>query len=87
MHGSEEDLARYLDLPDPSFDGFQGWIIDLRRQLDQPHTLAEAGIVDPDFDRLAEMAFVDPNAEENPVPLGVAELKMLFERAYRGELR
>jgi len=81
-----ERLARYLNLADPSFDGFQNWILDLRSTLAMPHTLKEAGVEDPDFDRLADMAFADPNAAENPVPVGVAELKMLFEKTYEGKL-
>ena len=36
-----ESLARYINLPNPNFDGFMKWILDLRNKLSIPHTLKE----------------------------------------------
>ena len=37
-------VARLLDLPTPGFDAVLSWVLDFRRQLKIPHTLAEIGV-------------------------------------------
>jgi alcohol dehydrogenase class IV len=80
------DLARYLDLPDHSFDGFQDWVLALRKQIGIPATLAEVGVAEAQLDRLAAMAFEDPNTEENPVPLDAEAFRELYLDAIHGRL-
>ncbi len=81
-----ERLARYLGLPDPGFDAVLRWILDLRLALDIPHTLCDLGVPADRLDDLAAMAAADPCAPENPVPVGEAELRQLYEDALEGRL-
>ena len=79
-------LARYLDLPDPSFDAVQDWVLGLRKEIGIVHTLAELGVGEEHIDRLAPMAARDPCCGGNPVPIGEPELRRLFAMAINGDL-
>jgi alcohol dehydrogenase class IV len=37
-------IARVLSLRDPGFEGFLAWVMDMRRDLGIPHSLAEIGV-------------------------------------------
>jgi len=80
-----ERLARYLQLPDSSFDGFVQWIISLRQQLSIPHTLTEMGIVDCDTKRVAQMAAVDPSAASNPIGFSADQYQEICRCAINGD--
>ncbi len=68
--------ARYLGFDDPSLDGVIAWVLDLRRKIGIPNTLARAGVgCRPDPAELAKMAAVDPTASGNPVPLDIPSLE------------
>ncbi len=78
-------LAAYLGL-DASFDAFLAWVLDLRRAVGVPHTLAEFGVP---LDRIGEfcaMAIVDPTAGGNPVKLTQEAARTLYEVAHAGRL-
>jgi alcohol dehydrogenase class IV len=79
-------LAAWLGLERPGFAGVMEWILELRRRLDIPHTLALQGVPRERLDELAAMAAVDPTAGGNPVPVGAAELLRLYEDAFAGRL-
>ena len=79
-------LARYLDLPDPSFQAVLDWILVLREDIGIPADLAALGVTDEHIDQLAEMAAVDPSAGSNPIPLTVANLTALFQNAVQGRI-
>ena len=79
-------LARYLDLPNPSFDAVQDWVLALRAELDIAPTLAELGIRAEHIDELTPMAAIDPSCGGNPVPVGEPELRRMFEMSVSGEL-
>lgn len=79
-----ERLARILALSPPSFDGVMAWVIDLRRRLAIPNGLAAIGVNDKRADEVARKAAADGNAPTNPVPVGVSELRRLFEQALSG---
>jgi alcohol dehydrogenase class IV len=79
-------LARWLDLRNPTFDGFMQWTLDLRREVGIPHTLAELGVKIEHLDRFSEMAAVDPTAGGNPVKAGVPEMRKMYEAAVAGRL-
>ncbi len=81
-----ERLARYLGLPDPSFDAVQNWVLALREDIGIAHTLAEIGVGEEYIDELAPMAAADPTCGGNPIPVGEPELRRMFEMAIRGEL-
>jgi alcohol dehydrogenase class IV len=74
-------LAAYLQLGDDSFDGFIRWILDLRQTLGIPHSLQALGVGSEDFDKIAEMAAVDPSAGGNPVPFDRAAARQVLEMA------
>jgi len=83
---SMQRLARYLELPDPSFDAVLSWIMDLRKELQIPHTIRDLGVDDKRFDLLAAMAVNDPTAAGNPLPLAEADCRTLLENSYTGSL-
>ena len=37
-------IARVLDLPARGFDGFLAWVLEMRRELGIPHSLADIGV-------------------------------------------
>jgi alcohol dehydrogenase class IV len=85
----EERLARlagYIGLAEASFAGFLDWIVELRRQLGIPTTLAGLGVAPESLDRLAAMAEQDPSAGGNPRPFGAAEARQVLDAAMAGRL-
>ncbi|MCB2055577.1 MAG: iron-containing alcohol dehydrogenase, partial [Geminicoccaceae bacterium] len=84
-------LAAWLDLPGAGgggrgCDALLDRILALRESLGIPHTLAELGLVDPDYGHLAAIAVRDPTAAGNPVPLDEEICRTLYDRAHRGVL-
>lgn len=79
-------LAGYLGLSEPTFDAFFAWILDLRREIGIPHTLAELGVDASRLDQLVPMAVADPSTSGNPVPVGPDEMRKLFILAIEGRL-
>ncbi len=77
-------LARYLDLPDPSFQAVVDWILNLREAIGIPADLAALGVREDQIGKLVQMAAVDPSAGSNPLPLTKANLTTLFQNAVRG---
>jgi alcohol dehydrogenase class IV len=80
-------LARFLDLPGEGFDAVMKWMLDLRSELELPHTLE--GV--PGFDeamakRLAPLAVADPSMGGNPIPADAADCERVFIKALRGDL-
>lgn len=77
-----------VDAADTStgFDAFLEWTLELRRQFEMPHTLAELGVPDDRFDELAAMAAADPTALANPVALTTEDFRELFEASHGGAL-
>ena len=78
-------LAAYLGL-EASFDAFLSWVLALRAELGIPHTLAALGVDDRQFDRMSEMAPLDPTAAGNPIPIDARACRRLYETAYLGTL-
>ncbi len=79
-------VARYLGLEKPSFDGVLEWVLALRKEIGIPHTVRELGMREEHLDRFSEMAAVDPTAAGNPIPIGVPELRRMYENALAGRL-
>ncbi len=79
-------LARYLDLPAPSFETVLEWILALREEIGIPRDLAALGVTEGHIEQLAPMALVDPSAGGNPVRLTKANLTTLFRDAVRGHI-
>ncbi len=80
-------LARYLDLPKAGFDGVLGWMLDLRKELGLPHTLAGLPKIHRGLGKeLVEQAAADPSLGSNPKPCTHDELVSVFEKAFDGDL-
>jgi len=79
-------MARYLDLPGHSAESVIEWVLDLRRRVGIPHTLAEIGVREDMIGEAAPMAEHDPSTGGNPVPLKARDYEGLYGRAIRGEL-
>ncbi|MDX1432970.1 MAG: iron-containing alcohol dehydrogenase [Gammaproteobacteria bacterium] len=79
-------LARYLDLPGGDARAVREWVLELRRAIGIPHTLAELGVEESMIGELAPMAVSDPTAPTNPVPLTLEAAETLYARAIRGEV-
>ncbi|WP_372832487.1 iron-containing alcohol dehydrogenase [Pontibacterium sp.] len=79
-----ERLSRYLDLPDPSFDGFMDWVLTMRKQLSIPHTLSALSIDENQAKRIGEMAARDAAANGNPITFSEDQYSDIFLNAVRG---
>jgi alcohol dehydrogenase len=79
-------LAAWIGLPDPGFDAFLAWILDLRRRLSIPHALTELGVGQGDVERLALMAEQDPSAAGNPRRFDSAAARQILEAALAGRV-
>lgn len=79
-------VARYLDLPSPSFDAVLEWVLALRERIGIPPTLADIGVRSSHIEQLAPMAERDPSSATNPVALTTENLSELFSRCIDGRL-
>ena len=80
------DLARYLNLPRPSFHAVIDWTLALRERFEIPHTAATLNIEADRLDDLAAMAAADPTASSNPVPVNANAMLHMYEAAMVGVL-
>ena len=79
-------IARVLDLPARGFDGFLAWVLEMRRALGIPHSLADIGVSADQAAIIGREAAIDPSAGGNPIPVDAAQLEGIFRAAVRGEL-
>jgi alcohol dehydrogenase class IV len=79
-------VAQAVGLQDTSFDALLRWVLDFRRELGIPHTLADIDVPDDQAEEVGRLAAVDPSAGGNPQPLNAAVLTEVFRKAVRGEL-
>ncbi|MCY1307623.1 hypothetical protein D9M70_575590 [compost metagenome] len=86
IEGPMVRLARYLGLPKAGFAGVLDWVVNLRSELDIPHSLADIGIDDGRIEQVGRMAEVDPSAGTNPVSHDAATYSRIFEKALHGRL-
>ncbi len=77
-------LARWLGLARPDFDGFLAFVLELRRTIRIPHTLADLGVTRAHLERLSHLAEADPTAAGNPVPARAPEMRKMYEAALTG---
>ena len=80
------DLARFLNLANPSLDSIIKWVLELRKEVEIPHTLAEIGVDDSHIEALSKMAAVDPTVGGNPITLGVDDMAALYDNAITGNV-
>ena len=80
------DLSRYLNLPQPSFNTFLDWILELRKSLSIPHTLKELIDDESNFEKMSVMAFNDPSTGSNPIELNDKDFLKLYQKSFNGIL-
>jgi alcohol dehydrogenase class IV len=79
-------LAALLGLRDRSFDGVLQWVLELRKQIGIPNTLAELNVSAAQAAALATQAFDDPSTAGNPLPMTVAGFTQLYRNCVEGRL-
>jgi alcohol dehydrogenase class IV len=79
-------LAAFLGLPEHSFAGVLDWIMELRRAIGIPNTLAELGLAEKHATAFARQAYDDPSTGGNPLPMSVEKFAGLYRNCIRGEL-
>lgn len=84
--GRIERVAAYIGLARPGFDGFLGWVLDLRDEIGIPNCLESIGIDAGQAALVGQMAVADPTAGTNPMAFTAREYTELFSRAVAGEL-
>ncbi|HID02406.1 MAG TPA: iron-containing alcohol dehydrogenase, partial [Desulfobacterales bacterium] len=81
-----ERLTRYMQLEETGFDAFLQWILDIRKQLAIPHTLANIDIDGTQAKTVAKMAVEDPSSGGNPIQFTKEEYQQIFINAVQGNL-
>ena len=79
-------LTHYMDLNETGFDGFMDWVLQMRKQLGIPHTLAEIDINDAQAELVGQMAVEDPSAGGNPISFSADQYQQTFKDAVSGNL-
>ena len=79
-------VARVLDLPKPGVDGVLEWVLDFRKELGIPHTLADIGVSLRNPEQIGREAAIDPSAGGNPIPVDAPTLERIFRSAVKGDL-
>ena len=79
-------IARLLDLPGEPFAAVFDWVLEFRKQLKIPHTLAEIGVTLDNPDVIGREAALDPTAGGNPLPTDAQTYARLFRSAVKGDL-
>jgi alcohol dehydrogenase class IV len=63
------------------------WVLELRREIGIPHTLAEIGVKEEHAKPFAPQAFADPSTGGNPLPMTTADFEHLYLNCIRGALK
>jgi alcohol dehydrogenase class IV len=80
-------LAAWLGLAEHSFAGVLQWVLELRRQIGIPDTLAELGVTTAHAKPFAPQAFNDPSTGGNPLPMNEHGFEALYLRCIKGDLQ
>jgi len=86
IEGKMTRLAAYLGLARQSFDGFLDWVLELRRDIGIPDTLAEIGVHEQHAAAFAPQALADPSTGGNPQPMTEDDYRILYLNCIRGKL-
>ncbi len=82
-----EVMARAVNLPSPGFDALFNWVLELRRTLGIPGSLAEIGVNVGNAAVIGQEAEKDPSASGNPIKVNAADLERVFRAAVAGDLK
>jgi hypothetical protein len=80
-------LAAWLGLAQHSFDGVLQWVLELRRGIGIPHTLAEIGLREEHARPFAPQALNDPSTGGNPLPMTERDFERLYLNCIKGVLK
>ncbi len=81
-----ERLTQYMGFEEPGFDGFMSWVLNLRKELGIPHTLAAIDIDETKAETVGKMALEDPSSGGNPISFTAREYQQIFVDAVQGKL-
>jgi alcohol dehydrogenase class IV len=81
------DLCKFLDIKNPSTDSFVEYILDLRKELDIPHSLKEVDINPANAKEIAKIALNDPSTGTNAKKMSEKDFEELFLNAYNGDIK
>jgi alcohol dehydrogenase class IV len=79
-------IARVLDLKGEPFGALFDWVLNFRRRLKIPHTLADIGVAAASAETIGLEAALDPSAGGNPQPADAAAYARIFRAAVKGDL-
>ena len=80
------DISRYINLKSATFNNFIDWILELRSNLNIPHTLSEIIDDDKNLKKMSLMAFNDPSTSTNPIPVNAEDFLKMYINAFKGDL-
>ena len=80
------DISRYINLKSATFNNFMDWILELRSNLNIPHTLSEIIDDDKNLEKMSSMAFNDPSTGTNPIPVNAEDFLKMYVNAFKGDL-
>jgi alcohol dehydrogenase class IV len=86
IDGKMQRLAAYLGLANPGFDAVLQWVLELRRRIGIPNTLADIGVRVEHASGFAGQALADPSTGTNPLPMTEADFEQLYLNCIRGDL-
>ena len=78
-------LSMVLGLPSSGTEAVIQYILDLKKALNIPHSLAEIDITDANAETIGTMAFKDPSTPTNAKPVTNKDLENLFRAAVNGD--
>jgi len=79
-------IARTLNLSGEPYAAVFDWVLDFRKRLAIPHTLAAIGVALTNPDVIGHEASLDPSAGGNPRPTDAAAYARIFRSAVKGDL-
>ena len=77
-------LANALGVGD-NLEALIHWVLELRKEVGIPHTLAGMDLNDSEADRIGAMAVDDPSAGGNPIQFTADQYSHIFRCAVQGE--
>ena len=78
-------LSNYLELG-ANFDSFLDWVMQLRKDIDIPNTLADIGINAERAGEIGDMAVADPSSGTNPIQFTPEQYSQILINAIEGKL-
>lgn len=79
-------LARVLGLEGEGYSAMLNWVLDFRKALGIPHSLAEVGIDSTRATEIGQYAQNDPSTGSNPRQTAPADMESIFRAAVAGEI-